>query len=133
MPRDFPLNKIAYLHRYASTERSGSNAPIKAWIPPKEQLGTPVRVINWAPLGPSYETEDEPVSKIELYVPPKLHTQDFEGNWTVEVPQPAPKDVIDLPGPDGVQHYDVVGHPRDYTQGFHGWEPGLVIDITRQS
>jgi hypothetical protein len=92
------------------------------YTPPKTQPGTPVRVIQWAaPQSdssgrdgvqmPGYERV---IIDVQLFVPPSF--------------RPSPKDLIDLPG---MGQFEVVGYPEDYNHGFHGWQPGNVINLHR--
>jgi hypothetical protein len=92
-----------------------------SYSPPKNQPGTPVNVIQWAPPGshadqPKLAGHDRVIVDVELFVPPGF--------------TPAPGDLIDLPsGPAG--QFMVIGYPEDYNHGFHGWQPGSVVNLRR--
>lgn len=92
------------------------------YTPPKDQPGTPVKVIQWTALkseaasrdGAQQPGYDRTIVDVELYTLPGF--------------RPSPGDLIDIPG-DG--QFEVVGHPEDYNHGFHGWQPGNVINLRR--
>ncbi len=91
------------------------------YSPPKDQPGTPVAVIQWSAAkavssGGQLMGHDRLVSEVDLFAPPGF--------------DPQPGDLIDLPaGPAG--QFEVAELPRDYTHGFHGWQPGTVIPLRR--
>lgn len=126
--RDFPTPFVAYLHRYDATTENDEGRVVPSWAPPKTQPGIPFRVITWAPIVTQEVEANRPVIRYELYVPAQLvHT---DGS---SIADPGPHDVIDLPeaNPFGIARFEVVGWPRDYTHGFHGWKAGKVIDLQR--
>lgn len=90
--------------------------------PPKDAPGVPVRVIQWGAAQSAAASQDgrqqpgydRTIVDVELYVLP-----DFK---------PGTGDLIDLPE---TGQYEVVGHPQDYNHGFHGWQPGNVINLRR--
>ncbi|DAZ90346.1 hypothetical protein [Mycobacteroides abscessus] len=145
-----PAPWIAALHRYDSTAVNAENAPVRRWAPPKDQRGTLFWVQGWAPPGgagdPEYQ-KDRSAQRIEMYMPPVLI--DIDGN---EIDDPGPVDVIDLPDVNSLrgvrpgragllqalaqnriewETFEVQGWPRDYTKGFHLWQPGKVVDLER--
>ena len=118
--RDFPASQLVYVHRYTTTGRNSHNVPIKTFVPQLDSEGEAVMVIQWF----SVLTEpksDQPVERVELYVPPTL--RDPDGN---EVDDIKPEDMVNLPH----GRYSVSGI-RDYTTGFHGWRALKVVDLER--
>lgn len=94
------------------------------YSPAKDAPGTPVAVIQWSAAKSDSSGSDgrqqlghqRVILEVDLFVLPGF--------------TPAAGDLIDLPaGPAG--QFEVVGHPADYTHGFHGWAPGSVIKLHR--
>lgn len=91
------------------------------YTPPKDQPGTPVAVIQWgAPESAAASQDgaqqpgyDRTIVDVQLYAPPEF--------------LPGKGDLIDLP----TGQYEVVGHPEDHNHGFHGWQPGNVINLRK--
>lgn len=109
-------------HHARSTESGDRFRGAATYTPPRDQPGTPVQVIQWgapdsasgARDGQQVPGYDRTIVDLELFVLP-----DF---------RPGRGDLIDLPG---IGQFEVVGYPHDYTHGFHGWQPGNVVDLRR--
>lgn len=145
-----PTNLLGALHRYNPAVVNAENAPVRTWTPPKDQRG----ILFWfqaaAPPGGAGDPEyikDRSVDRVELYIPPVLI--DIDGN---AMDDPGAMDVIDLPDKNSLRgvrpgragllqaldddrimwnRYEVQGWPRDYTNGFHLWQPGKIVDLER--
>lgn len=129
MPRSFPTPWIAYMHRYDGSAVNDEERTIDTWNPPKNVAGTPFRVIGWAPVVAQEVEANRPIIRYELFLPPTIR----HAVSGIVLPDPAPRDVIDLPENNvfGIARFEVQAWPRDYTKGFHGWEAGKVVDLQR--
>lgn len=131
--REFPTPYVGWLHRYQAGVTGPTGRPIDAWVPAKTDPGTPFKYIQAIPIDMRDVETGRPFALVELYLPPRLVTQDDAGEWTVPLDDPLPKDVIDLAdaNPFGIARFEVQGWVKDYTKGFHGWEAGKVLNLQR--
>lgn len=125
----FPTPWVIDLYRFQGAGTAQDQSTIGGWLPPRDGPGEAVRVIGWAPIGPSYEDQNTGVAvvKYELYIPPQLRNTDGEA-----VDDPGPNDYVKLPINSTLSvEYEVVGWPRDYSHGPFGFAPGKVVDLQR--
>ena len=116
----FPARFTVGVHTFSEGAEDSHGIPEKVFTPPLDQPGAPHAVICWAPAGgdgePKLAGHDRVVVDIEMAVPEGFPV--------------GPRDVIDLPeGPQG--QFEVIGYPEDANNGFHGWRPGLVVNLKR--
>lgn len=126
MAHSFPAPWTAYIHRYNPAAVNDHNIPVKAYDPPREQRGNPIKVIQWETSSVSEPQPDNSVYQVNLYIPPVLRNP--AGN---AVDLPGWMDLIDLPAPKGgFDQFEVKGI-RDCTHGFHGWKAGYMVELER--
>jgi hypothetical protein len=113
-----------WIHRYDATARDAHNNPVKAYVPAKDAVGEPVKAIQWDYIE-NEPSADRTVERVSLFLPPLLRSPDGD-----PVDLPKATDLVDIPAGDGLKQYEIVG-VRDYNFGFHGWQPGYILDLQR--
>lgn len=120
----FPAPWTVWIHRYDSTARNAHNNPVRAYVPAKDEPGEPIQAIQWDYVENEPDV-DKVVDRVTLFLPRVVKSPD---GVIVDVPKAT--DLVDLEAGGAVRQYEIVGI-RDYNFGFHGWQPGYVLDLQR--
>ncbi|MGW0245057.1 hypothetical protein ACWDYH_00265 [Nocardia goodfellowii] len=110
----FPTPYTAHTRAFSEgPEKDPRGSLVKKWATPVAQrlIAIGPKTVETEPVKPGY---DRVVIKRDLYAPPGFVA--------------GPQDKVLLPGEP---EYIVVGYPEDFSGGPWGFNPGLVVHVTR--